>query len=105
MHITTSSVQFDSQKYNTELISSNKVLTRNVLIDIWIGIRMLFGGELKQYETLVSTARDKVLADLQAQAEKLGAESIIALKIETNSIHPGTIEVLAYGTALIPVQK
>jgi len=101
MHITTSSINYDTSAFESKIISANTVLTRNIIIDFWLSIRMAFGGKLGLYADMVDKARAQVMADLEAQAQQIKAHSVVAVNIETNSIHPGTIEVLAYGTALI----
>jgi uncharacterized protein YbjQ (UPF0145 family) len=102
MHITTASLPYDHDKFKAEIISANTVLTRNVVIDFVTQLRMLFGGRITAYANLVADARLEVLSELEEQAAEKGAELAVALNIETNTILEGTIEVLAYATALIP---
>ncbi len=102
MHITNSPYNYDPTKWQTEVISSNYVLTNNFFIDAWIAIRILFGGNIVNYTKLVEKARKKATQDLIVQAEEKKAAHLINLKYESASLHPGTIEVLVYGTILIP---
>jgi uncharacterized protein YbjQ (UPF0145 family) len=105
MHITTSSLSYNPDNFQATLVSANTVLTRNLFVDIWISIRMMFGGKIVMYSTMVEKAREQVLEELEAKAKDLKADMVVAINIETNSIHPGTIEVLAYGTALKKIHK
>ena len=34
------------------------------------------------------------------QAQRLGADAILAMRFDSGSIQPGTIEMIAYGTAV-----
>ena len=62
------------------------------------------------YESLLDRARRESLLRMKQQADGLGAEMVFNVKYETASISKGrgntigSIEVLAYGTALIPSQ-
>ncbi|MDO6459495.1 heavy metal-binding domain-containing protein [Granulosicoccaceae sp. 1_MG-2023] len=72
------------------------------------GLHMFFGGGLTAYESLLDRARREAILRMKAEADKLGAELILNVKYETASISKGegdsvgTVEVLAYGTALLP---
>ena len=71
-------------------------------------LHMFFGGGLHAYESLLDRARREALLRMKAEADKLGANLILNVKYETASISKGagdsvgTVEVLAYGTALVP---
>jgi len=74
------------------------------------GLRNLFGGRLTSYETLLERARREALLRMKQEAADLGATMIVNVKIETSSIsgesanQGGSVEVMAYGTALVPRQ-
>ncbi|MFY0664970.1 MAG: YbjQ family protein [Natronospirillum sp.] len=70
-------------------------------------IRMLFGGRLRSYETLLERARREALLRLREQARALGATHVYNLKFETAAISGrgrqagiGSLEVFVYGTAV-----
>lgn len=70
-------------------------------------IRMLFGGRLGSYETLLERARREALLRLREQAYALGATHVYNIKFETAAISGrgrqagvGALEVLVYGTAV-----
>ena len=71
-------------------------------------LHMFFGGGLHAYETLLDRARREALLRMKEEADKLGANLVLNVKYETASISKGasdsvgTVEVLAYGTALVP---
>ncbi len=82
------------------MFSGNVVLTDNLLRDIWISIKMMFGGEIKFYTKIVEKARTEAILRMQEKAHDLNAQAVLCVRIESSSIHPGTIEILAYGTAV-----
>ena len=78
---------------------------------ILAGFRSFFGGEVRSYETLIERARREAILRLKEQAKSLGAHQVFNIKFETSSISKnarggiGSIEVLAYGTALIALKS
>ena len=69
-------------------------------------LRMLFGGEMKSYVTLMERARREAMLRMLEQAAGQGASAVWNIRYETSTTHgqqkkkPGGVEVLAYGTAL-----
>lgn len=78
----------------------NTVEARNVGRDITQGIRNVFGGELKGYSELLSKARDEAIERMEADAERMGADAVVNVRLETSQITDGGSEVMAYGTAV-----
>ena len=70
-------------------------------------LRMLFGGRISAYETLLERARREAILRMKEEARDKGAKSIFNVKLETASItkgrgqQVGAVEVYAYGTAVI----
>jgi uncharacterized protein YbjQ (UPF0145 family) len=69
------------------------------------GFRMFFGGEVRSYSTLVERARREAL--LRMKESRPDADAYVNTRLETSTISSasgdqgmGTIEVLAYGTAV-----
>ena len=88
----------------SELVCGNVVISVDYFKRIVAGLRNIFGGEVRVYETLLDRARREALLRLQ---ESCGdADEIINLRLETSSIYKGSrkqvgsVEVLAYGTAV-----
>ena len=82
------------------LVSANAVRARHVGRDILAGFKNLVGGRIGAYQRLLAESREEALAELQAEAEKQGADAIVALRMSTASIMSGAAEVLVYGTAV-----
>ncbi|ELY49939.1 YbjQ family protein [Natronorubrum bangense] len=78
----------------------NTVEARNVGRDITQSIRNVFGGELKAYSDLLSKARDEAIDRMVADAERMGADAVVNVRLETSQITDGGSEVMAYGTAV-----
>lgn len=70
------------------------------------GLRNLFGGRFRGYETLMERARREAVLRLKEDARSKGAKLVVCVRFETTTISRGgvpAIEVFAYGTALIPM--
>jgi uncharacterized protein YbjQ (UPF0145 family) len=78
----------------------NTVEARNVGRDITQSIRNIAGGELKAYSELLTGARDEALERMVADAEELGADAVVNVRLETSEVTSGGAEVIAYGTAV-----
>jgi uncharacterized protein YbjQ (UPF0145 family) len=78
----------------------NTVKARNVGRDITQSIRNITGGELKAYSELLTEARDEALERMIDDAESLGADAVVNVRLESSEIANGGSEVIAYGTAV-----
>ena len=93
-------------KYEQTLVSGNVVIANDYFKTFVAGLRNLFGGKIRTYETLLDRARREAVLRMKEQAKALGAELIFNVKYETSSISGNDsrklpiIEVHAYGTAL-----
>lgn len=98
--------QFDA--YDCALISGSVVISVDYFKRFVAGLRMLVGGRMTSYETLLDRARREAILRLKQQAKELDAEIIFNVKMETSSIYKGrgnsigSVEVIAYATALSP---
>ena len=82
------------------LVSANAVRARHVGRDILAGLKNLVGGEIGAYQQLLIESRQQALGALQADAERQGADAVVALRMATASVTQGAAEVLVYGTAV-----
>lgn len=82
------------------LVTSNSVRARNVGRDILAGLKNITGGEIGAYRELLQESRKEALERLVQEAEALGADAIICMRLATAEVMQGTAEILAYGTAV-----
>jgi uncharacterized protein YbjQ (UPF0145 family) len=71
-------------------------------------LRNLVGGRFRSYETLMERARREAVLRLKEDARRKGAKLVVCLRFETTTITGGwapSMEVMAYGTALVPRQR
>jgi uncharacterized protein YbjQ (UPF0145 family) len=90
----------------TSLVAGNVVISVDFFKKFVAGLRMLVGGRMASYESLIDRARREALLRMREEARKLGANYVFNVKMETSSISKGqrntigSVEVLAYGTAI-----
>ncbi len=82
------------------IVRGSTVRSRNVGRDITAVIKHLIGGEISEYTKLQAYAREQALQRMQEDAEKLGADAIVNVRITTAMVTTGAAEILAYGTAV-----
>lgn len=91
------------------LVSGSVVISVDYFKRFLAGLRSLVGGRIVAYESLLDRARREALLRMKQEARKVGADRVFNIKLETASISRnarggiGSIEVLAYGTALVQV--
>lgn len=92
----------------TQLVSGSVVISADYFKRFVASIRMLIGGRLNTYESLLDRARREAILRMREQAKAIGATQIFNVKLETMPISGrktqgvSCLEVLAYGTAVIP---
>lgn len=90
------------------LVRGSVVISVDYFKRMLAGLRAFFGGEMQAYETLLDRARREAVLRMKESCPE--AVQIINLRIETSSIYRGaqsvgSVEVLAYGTALFAAQS
>ena len=81
-------------------VRGNTVRTRFFGRDIMAALRNLVGGEVPEYTKLMAEAREQAIDRMIADAEAVGADAVICLRVTTSMIMGGSAELLAYGTAV-----
>lgn len=106
--IATRVLPITEQQYDSNLVAGNVVISIDYFKRLIAGLRNLVGGRVSSYETLVDRARREAILRMKEAAKSQGADMVFNIKLETSSIYKGrknaigSVEVLAYGTALIP---
>ena len=76
------------------------VRTRNVGRDILAGLKHLIGGEISEYTKLQAQSREQAVYRMKKDADALGADAIVNIRLTTSVVMQGASEILAYGTAV-----
>jgi uncharacterized protein YbjQ (UPF0145 family) len=93
---------------DTVLVSGSAVISSDYFKWFVAGLRKLFGGRFRVYEILLDRARREAVLRLKQQVRDVGGNMVFNIKFESLNVTMGArggiaaVEVLAYGTALIP---
>ena len=91
--------------YRQVLVSGNVVIASDYFKSFLAGLINIFGGRVTPFESMLDRARRESVLRMKAKADQLQAAYVFNIKFETTRIATGRLsgmEVLAYGTAMIP---
>ena len=83
------------------LVRGNTIRARHIGRDVMARLRGIVGGEIVDYTKMIAEAREQALDRMEAEAEKLGANAIVAVRFGTAEMMQSAAEILAYGTAVV----
>jgi len=101
VQIFTTDLPFNVDKiFYKGLITENKTISRDLVGDVKARFKNIVGGEIKAWSKLLSQGRYNILNEMVYQAQEVGANAIIGLKIETTSLDFAVVDIMIYGTAI-----
>lgn len=81
------------------IVTAEVVYGSNFLRDFFAGIRDVIGGRTGSYEKLFQEGQQKALNELKERGQRLGADAIIGIEIDTGTINVDQSGVLMLITA------
>ena len=104
--VTMKNADYPAEKVKSaQMVYGSAVISIDYFKRMLAGLRNIFGGTVKSYETLIDRARREALLRMKEMAG--GATVIVNVRIETSTIGKranqkgvGCLEAIAYGTAL-----
>lgn len=87
------------------LVQGSSVRAKHVGRDIMASLKNIVGGELKGYTELLQESRDEAIGRMVKEAESVGANAVLNIRLGTSAITAGAAEILAYGTAAVIVEE
>jgi uncharacterized protein YbjQ (UPF0145 family) len=99
---TTTSVEGRPVQEYLRVVAAETIVGANVIRDMLAGLRDIFGGRSATYEKVLDEARQTALKELQDKAEALGANAIVGIDLdyETVGATGSMLMVIASGTAV-----
>ncbi|MDS0859423.1 YbjQ family protein [Burkholderia pseudomultivorans] len=76
------------------------VRSRSIVGSFGAGLQTLFGGNITLYTSLCEKARQQAFDKMLADARRLGANAVVAMRYDSTEIGTGVTEVICYGTAV-----
>jgi len=100
---TTSSL--DNQKVSQYLgiVTGETIIGANFIKDFFAGIRDIVGGRSGSYEKVLREAKETALKEMEAQAQQMGADAVIGIDLDYETVGPNggsMLMVTASGTAV-----
>lgn len=81
------------------IVTAEVVYGSNALRDFFAGIRDVIGGRTGGYERVFEKGQQDAIAELQQRAQRLGADAVIGIEIDTGTINVDQKGVLLLITA------
>lgn len=81
-------------------VKGSTVRCKNIGKDIAASFKNLIGGEMAGYNEMLTEARQIAIKRMVDEAESMGANAIVGMKLMSSAIAAGAAEMVAYGTAV-----
>ena len=85
------------------IVTGEAILGVNIFRDLFAGLRDIIGGRSGGYQKALREARDHAMADMQEEARALGADAVVGIDLDYESIDTqkgAMLMVSASGTAV-----
>ena len=85
------------------VVTGEAILGANIFKDFFAGIRDIVGGRSATYERELRRARDIAIEEMTANAESLGANAVIGVDVDYETVGPNgsMLMVSVSGTAVV----
>jgi uncharacterized protein YbjQ (UPF0145 family) len=90
------------QKY-LGIVTGEVIVGANIFRDLFAGIRDIVGGRSGSYENVLADARRQAIAEMEAEATKLGGNAVIGVDLdyEVLGANGSMLMVSCSGTAVV----
>ena len=103
--VTTDAIEGRKITKHLGIVSGEAILGANIFRDFFAGIRDIVGGRSAAYEQELRKAKDIALREMSDQAQAMGANAIVAVDLDYETISVGNgggmLMVSASGTAVL----
>jgi uncharacterized protein YbjQ (UPF0145 family) len=84
------------------IVTAEAIIGANIFKDLFAGIRDIVGGRSGTYERVIEEARQNALVELQQKAQQLGADAVVGIDLDFETVGSGgsMLMVVATGTAV-----
>lgn len=96
------------QPYKQIMVTGNVVISSDYFKGFLAGLINIFGGRVTPFESMLDRARRESILRMKSEAIDLNAKYVFNVKFDTTRIATGRLaamEVLAYGTAMVPLNQ
>lgn len=86
---------------NVGVVRGIVVRSRSIVGSFFGGLQTVLGGNITIYSNMCEQARKDAYELMCKQAQKHGANAIVAVRYDATEVMRGVTEVLCYGTAVV----
>jgi uncharacterized protein YbjQ (UPF0145 family) len=85
------------------VVSGEAIIGANIFRDLFAAVRNVVGGRAGAYENVLAAARETALEEMTEAATKLGANAIVGIDLDYETLGEGgsMLMVCASGTAVV----
>ena len=86
-----------------DVVTGETIIGANLFKDFMAGIRDIIGGRSGSYERVLREAKDTALAEMQQRAQEMGANAIVGVDIDYETVgqNGSMLMVAVSGTAVV----
>ena len=100
LQTTTNTVEGKRITHYYGIVSGETIIGANIFRDLFASIRDIVGGRSGSYEQVLREAKDTALREMQEQAQAMGANAVIGVDLDYETIYGSMLMVTASGTAV-----
>ena len=82
------------------IITGETIIGANLFRDIFASVRDVVGGRSGAYEEVLREAKDTALREMTQKATEMGADAVVGIDLDYETIRNGMLMVTASGTAV-----
>lgn len=82
------------------IVVGESIIATNIMRDIMAGLRDIVGGRAGAYEEKMREARDIAVKEMEQEAQELGADAVVGVDIDYETVGNNMMMVSASGTAV-----
>lgn len=97
---TTSTLQGKEIERYIGIVSGEAIMGANVVRDFLAGITDIIGGRSSAYENKLSEGREIAIREMEDKARRLGANAIVGVDLDFETLREGMMMCIATGTAV-----
>lgn len=97
---TTSTLQGKEIEEYLDIVSGEVIMGANVVRDFLAGITDIIGGRSGTYENKLAEGREVAIREMKEKARSLGANAVIGVDLDFETLREGMMMVIATGTAV-----
>ncbi len=97
---TTSTLQGKEIEAYLGVVTGECIMGANVFRDFFAGIRDIVGGRSGSYEEVISRAKDEAMKEMCENAKAMGANAVIGIDIDYETIGGSMLMVAVSGSAV-----